>query len=89
MKNLNQYIKESILDDEDDLVDNDIIYFPKDKNELIKIKMEAMKLEKESDEVAVIFNNNSGGHAAKNAKELQELLGLEFEGLHPQQLDLF
>ena len=59
------------------------------KNELIKIKKEAMKLEKESDEVAVIFNNNSGGHAAKNAKELQELLGLEFEGLHPQQLDLF
>ena len=58
-------------------------------DELIEIKKETLKLEKESDEVAVIFNNNSGGHAAKNSKELQELLGLKFEGLHPQQLDLF
>lgn len=57
--------------------------------ELIEIKNESLKLEKHSKEVAVIFNNNSGGHAAKNAKELQELLGLDFEGLNPQQLDLF
>lgn len=46
-------------------------------------------LEKESHEVAVIFNNNSGGHAAKNAKELQQILGLTFTGLGPRQLDLF
>lgn len=49
----------------------------------------ALALEKESQEVAVIFNNNSGGHAAKNAKELQAILGLTFTGLAPRQLDLF
>lgn len=57
--------------------------------ELKEIKDRALFLEEYSDEVAVIFNNNSGGHAAKNAKELQELLGIDFEGLNPQQLDLF
>lgn len=59
------------------------------EEELIEIKEETLKLEKHSEEVAVIFNNNSGGHAAKNAKEFQNLLGLDFEGLNPQQLDLF
>lgn len=48
-----------------------------------------LELEKETNEVAVIFNNNSGGHAAKNAKELQAILGLTFTGLAPRQLDLF
>jgi uncharacterized protein YecE (DUF72 family) len=43
--------------------------------------------------VAVIFNNNSGGHAAGNAKQFMRLLGLPvheppFEE-HPEQLDLF
>lgn len=59
------------------------------EEELIEIKEETLELEKHSEEVAVIFNNNSGGHAAKNAKEFQNLLGLDFEGLNPQQLDLF
>lgn len=36
MKKLNQYIKESILDDEDDLVNNNILYKPKNKDELIR-----------------------------------------------------
>lgn len=57
--------------------------------ELDEIKNQALDLQQQSQEVAIIFNNNSGGHAAKNAKELQELLGLDFEGLHPQQLNLF
>ncbi|WP_413517488.1 DUF72 domain-containing protein [Carnobacterium maltaromaticum] len=39
-------------------------------------------------EVAVIFNNNSGGHAAPNAKALQKELDLSFENLAPQQLGL-
>lgn len=46
------------------------------------------QLEKDSKEVAVIFNNNSGGHAAKNAKQLQKKLHLTFENLAPQQTDL-
>lgn len=55
----------------------------KELSELVKL------LNLEAKEVCVIFNNNSGGHAAKNAKTLQELLGLEFSGLAPKQLDLF
>ena len=57
--------------------------------ELEGIKDNVNQLEKESKEVCVIFNNNSGGHAAPNAKQLQSLLGLSFDGLGPQQLDLF
>lgn len=59
------------------------------EKELLNIYKNALELEKQSDEVAVIFNNNSGGHAAKNAKELQKLAQIKFEGLHPQQLNLF
>lgn len=59
------------------------------KEELLEIKENILLLEKQSEEVSVIFNNNSGGHAAKNAKELQEIMNLSFEGLHPQQLNLF
>lgn len=57
--------------------------------DLEEIKQAALDLEKESKEVTVIFNNNSGGHAAKNAKTLQKMLGLEFDGLAPQQMNLF
>lgn len=59
------------------------------QEELEKIQQNTKELAKHADEVAVIFNNNSGGHAAKNAKELQKMMGLDFEGLNPQQLDLF
>lgn len=46
-------------------------------------------LERESEEVAVVFNNNSGGDAVGNAKELEELLGLGSRELPPKQMDLF
>lgn len=46
-------------------------------------------LESQAREVYVLFNNNSGYHAAKNAKELQQILGLQFEGLAPKQLGFF
>ena len=59
------------------------------QKELLNINKNALELEKQSKEVAVIFNNNSGGHAAKNAKELQDMANIEFDGLHPQQLNLF
>lgn len=42
-----------------------------------------------SKDLYILFNNNSGGDAADNAKELIELLGIEYEGLAPRQLDLF
>lgn len=57
--------------------------------ELEQIKQHTLDLKKQSKEVAVIFNNNSGGHASKNAKELQTMLNIDFGDLNPMQLDLF
>ncbi|MFC6465350.1 DUF72 domain-containing protein [Marinilactibacillus sp. GCM10026970] len=64
------------------------LYEYKEK-ELESFAETARTLEKDSHEVCVIFNNNSGGHAAPNAKTLQKILGLDFENLSPRQLDLF
>lgn len=58
-------------------------------NELKNFAYDIRRLTGEAQEVCVIFNNNSGGDAADNALRLQELLGLEFKGLAPQQMDLF
>ncbi|TBW68017.1 DUF72 domain-containing protein, partial [Staphylococcus capitis] len=33
--------------------------------------------------------NNSGGHAAQNAKTYQDILDIEYTGLAPQQLKFF
>lgn len=46
-------------------------------------------LSKECRNVYILFNNNSGGDAADNAKEMMEILGIEYKGLAPRQLDLF
>ncbi len=50
------------------------------------------QIKNQAEQVAVIFNNNSGGDAADNALQLQQLLGLEFPDLAPkapEQIDLF
>ncbi|CAH2714406.1 hypothetical protein BACCIP111895_01569 [Neobacillus rhizosphaerae] len=47
------------------------------------------KLAKDSLNVYLLFNNNSGGDAADNAKEMMNLLQIEYQGLAPRQLDLF
>ncbi|MGP7816331.1 DUF72 domain-containing protein [Niallia sp. 01092] len=39
--------------------------------------------------IFVLFNNNSGGDAADNAKQLIDLLKIEYTNLAPRQLDLF
>jgi uncharacterized protein YecE (DUF72 family) len=57
--------------------------------ELTEWKEKLLKLEQSTKEVVVIFNNNSGGDAAGNAKELMSLLGLQIREDVPQQLDLF
>lgn len=59
--------------------------------ELLEWKENLVKLEEETDEVCVIFNNNSGGDAASNALQLMNLLGLERKELPspPQQMDMF
>jgi uncharacterized protein YecE (DUF72 family) len=38
-------------------------------------------LEHKAKKIYVVFNNNSGGHAAQNAKTYQRLLGIDYEGL--------
>ncbi|HYK72490.1 MAG TPA: DUF72 domain-containing protein [Pseudoneobacillus sp.] len=47
------------------------------------------ELERTSQNIYVLFNNNSGGDAADNAKEFIQLLGIEYKSLGPRQLDLF
>ncbi|WP_249871587.1 DUF72 domain-containing protein [Oceanobacillus saliphilus] len=59
------------------------------KQELTEWKKLITDLSKDTKDIIVLFNNNSGGHAAGNAKELQKMLGIEYEGLAPKQMDLF
>lgn len=47
------------------------------------------RLATQAKDVCVIFNNNSGKDAAPNALRLQAILGLHWDNLAPQQLDLF
>ena len=59
------------------------------KEELLDWRERILQIAKQSKDVYVVFNNNSGGDAAGNAKELQALLGIDYDGLAPQQLRLF
>ncbi|BCJ86927.1 hypothetical protein skT53_19120 [Effusibacillus dendaii] len=59
------------------------------KEELIEWKEKLEYLQDMAEDVCVLFNNNSGGDAAANAKEMLQLLGIEYDGLAPRQLDLF
>jgi uncharacterized protein YecE (DUF72 family) len=56
--------------------------------ELLQWKERIEQLRKQTKVVGVIFNNNSGGHAAGNAIKLMQLLGLSTPVI-PKQLDLF
>lgn len=40
-------------------------------------------------DIYIVFNNNSGGHAANNAFSLMRMLDIQYENLAPQQLKLF
>ena len=57
--------------------------------ELLEWKGILQELSKHSKDIIIIFNNNSGGDAAENAKQLQEILGITYDGLAPKQLGLF
>lgn len=59
------------------------------QQELLEWKQIVTDLSQHSKDVIVLFNNNSGGDAAGNAKELQEMLGITYKGLSPRQLNLF
>lgn len=57
--------------------------------ELQEIQKAVQQLKAETDEVFVIFNNNSGGQASQNAKRFQKMLNINYESLAPIQLDFF
>ncbi|WP_246945811.1 DUF72 domain-containing protein [Bacillus pinisoli] len=59
------------------------------EEELAEWVVRIHKLQKESKDLYVLFNNNSGGDAADNAKQLIQMLGIDYEGLAPRQLNLF
>lgn len=59
------------------------------EQELKELAQKVEILNQKAKKVYVIFNNNSGGHAAQNAKTYQDYLGVEYEGLAPQQLKFF
>lgn len=46
-------------------------------------------LNKETKNIEILFNNNSGGDAADNAKQLIHMLGIDYDGLAPKQLGFF
>ncbi len=59
------------------------------RDQLESLAEKVQKTAKETKEVYVLFNNNSGGHAAGNAQTMIDLLGITYRGLAPRQLDLF
>lgn len=59
------------------------------RTELEEWERRLKTLEQCTDDIYMIFNNDSGGDAADNAKQMIDLLGLRYRGLAPHQLDLF
>ncbi len=57
--------------------------------ELGELKEVVRELQRQSKEVVILFNNNSGGHAAQNAKRFQKLLAVTYESKVDTQLNLF
>ncbi len=59
------------------------------KEELLEWKENILNLQQKAKDIDVLFNNNSSGDAAQNAKELITLMNITYEGLAPKQLGLF
>lgn len=59
------------------------------ETELKFLAKELQILDQKARNVYVVFNNNSGGHAAGNAKRMCEILNIEYSGLNYKQLKLF
>jgi uncharacterized protein YecE (DUF72 family) len=57
--------------------------------ELLEWKERIEQLASETKELTILFNNNSGGDAADNAKQMIEMLNIQYDFLAPRQLDLF
>lgn len=59
------------------------------QEELLEWKERLAELQRKSQQICLLFNNNSGGDAVPNAKEMMALLGLSYKGDVPGQVDLF
>lgn len=57
--------------------------------ELEEWRDQILTLKENSNQITVLFNNNSGGDAYHNAKQLQRLLNIQYENLNPSQMNLF
>ncbi|SDZ60102.1 Uncharacterized conserved protein YecE, DUF72 family [Evansella caseinilytica] len=57
--------------------------------EIAELSSKITAIAEGTQECFVLFNNNSGGHAAGNAKQFIEQIGIKYRGLAPRQLDLF
>ncbi|MCS1351835.1 DUF72 domain-containing protein [Mechercharimyces sp. CAU 1602] len=58
------------------------------EEELREWKEHILALQQQAEQVTILFNNNSQGDAAPNAKELIKVLGIKLEGLAARQLSL-
>ncbi|MBM7363952.1 DUF72 domain-containing protein [Priestia taiwanensis] len=59
------------------------------KEELVEWVNHIRELEKKTKEICILFNNNSGGDAVHNAKQLMGLLNIEYGEKMPEQMELF
>lgn len=59
------------------------------QEELEKWATDILKLQEQTKEICILFNNNSGGDAADNAIQLMKLLGIQHGPSLSEQLDLF
>ncbi|WP_130859895.1 DUF72 domain-containing protein [Gracilibacillus phocaeensis] len=59
------------------------------EQELMEWVEHIRQLQQQTKDITILFNNNSGGDAADNAKQFIDLLGIQYQGLHPKQMDLF
>ncbi|WP_414044698.1 DUF72 domain-containing protein [Macrococcus equi] len=85
-RNINGWTKKDMTDQEW----RDIRYlYDYNESELKFLAKELQILDQKARNVYVVFNNNSGGHAAQNAKQMCELLNIEYTGLNYKQLKLF
>src|SRR5699024_889581 len=59
------------------------------QEELLEWRERILQIARKTKDLYIVFNNNSGGDAAGNAKMLQTMLNIDYDGLSPQQLRLF
>ncbi|MBM7586196.1 uncharacterized protein YecE (DUF72 family) [Bacillus pakistanensis] len=59
------------------------------EDELLEWKQKITQIIEKSKDIYILFNNNSGGDAADNAKQFIDMLDIEYKNLAPRQLDLF